>query len=80
MRVVLEVEAGAVHPVHAENNDYLLGQEERSLPEHSHLNMDPNFWHPDQRASSKNIHEEVVAALRRSLYSDEEFGNEETGL
>ncbi|KAG1891685.1 uncharacterized protein F5891DRAFT_1211182 [Suillus fuscotomentosus] len=61
---VLEVEAGAVHPVHAEIMITSWAQEERSLLEHSHLNMDPNFWHPDQRASSKNIHEEVVAALR----------------
>lgn len=80
MRAVLEVEAGAVHPVHAENNSYLLGQEERSLPEHSHPSMDPNLRHPDKRVSGKNIHEEVVVALREELDSDEEFGNEEIGL
>lgn len=77
MRGVLEVEAGAVHPVHAENNSCLLDQEERFLPEHNHPSMDPNLRHPDKRVSGKNIHEEVVAALREELDSDEEFGDEE---
>lgn len=78
MREVLKVEAGAVHPIHVENNSYLLGQEEGSLPEHSHPSMDPNLRHLDKRMSGKNIHEEVVAAPREELYSDEEFGDEET--
>jgi hypothetical protein len=39
--------------------------------------MDPNLRHPDKRASGKNIHEEVVVALREELDSDEEFGDEE---
>jgi hypothetical protein len=42
--------------------------------------MDPNLRHPDKRVSGKNIHEEVVVALREELDSDEEFGNEEIGL
>jgi hypothetical protein len=77
MRAVLKMEAGAVHRVHAENNSYLLDQEEISLPEHSHPSMDPNLRHPDKRASGKNIHEDVVVALREELDSDEEFGDEE---
>lgn len=76
-RIVLAALDGVVHLVHAGDNSYRLGREERSLLEHSHPSMDPILQHPDKMASGKNNPEEGVAVLREDLDSDEEFGDEE---
>jgi len=74
---ILEVVDGAVHHVHAEDNSYHLGREEKFLPEHSHPSMDSILRHPDKMTSGKNNPEEGVAVLQKDLDSDEKFADEE---